>query len=120
MGAASQLVGLAEAKQPWFYEVAGAVVLALLLLNVLLLVAVHARRIRQSLRGRRSRRFQGRIEQALAELGGPPELRDPHWLRTHVDRFDELERPIAAVELIERLRPASEEERARTLEALRA
>src|SRR5262249_10912314 len=44
---------------------------------------------------------------------------DPEWLRKQIARFDELERPVAATMLIERLKPASEDERRRTLEALR-
>ena len=45
--------------------------------------------------------------------------RDPQWLRTEIGRFDELERPIAATMLIERMKPASEEERCETLAVLR-
>jgi hypothetical protein len=44
---------------------------------------------------------------------------DREWLRRRVRQFDELERPIAAVILIERLQPASEEERQQVLEVLR-
>ena len=41
------------------------------------------------------------------------------WLRTQIGTFDELERPIAATMLIERMKPASEEERLQTLAVLR-
>jgi len=41
------------------------------------------------------------------------------WLGAEIAALNELERPIAAVMLIERLRPASEEERTQSLAALR-
>jgi HEAT repeat protein len=113
------VLGLAEAKQPWFWGIADVVALALLLLNVLLLVAVHLRRLRQYARGRREKRFRAQVEEVLAEVDPNTSTRDPRWLRGRISRFDELERPLAATMLIERMRPASDEERERTLEVLR-
>ena len=75
--------------------------------------------MRQYFRTRRAKRFRARVEEMLAELDPATRARDPHWLRTQIGRFDELERPIAATMLIERMRPASEEERAQMLAVLR-
>jgi HEAT repeat protein len=113
------IVGLAEAKQPWFWASADLVAAVLLLLNLLLILAVHGRRVRQYLRGRRETRFRTRVQQMLAELGTHAEGRDLYLLRRQVERFDELERPIAALMLIERLQPASDEDRRQVLEVLR-
>ena len=113
------VLGLAEAKQPWFWGSAGVVALVLLLLNVFLLVAVHLRRLRQYARSRRQRAFRGHVEDVFAELDPTTSVRDPQWLGTQLSSFGELERPLAATVLIERLRPASEEERERALEVLR-
>ena len=112
-------LGVAEANQPWFWATADGVALTFLFLNVLLLVAVHARRVRQYFRTRRAKRFQARVEEILAELDPATRVRDPQWLRTQLGGFDELQRPIAATMLIERMRPASEEERVQTLAVLR-
>ena len=112
-------VGIAVANQPWFWAVADAVALTLLFLNVLVLVAVHARRMRQYFRTRRAKQFHARIEEILGELDPATRARDPQWLRTQIGTFDELERPIAATMLIERMKPASEEERLHTLAVLR-
>jgi HEAT repeat protein len=114
-----QLLGLAEAKQTWFLEITGITALTLLVLNVALIVVVHAGRLRRRFRGGRARRFRVRVEEMLRELDQEDVARDPGWLGKRVGEFDELQRPIAAVMLIERLRPASEEERERTLEVLR-
>ena len=109
----------AVAEQPWVWASAGAVALTLLALNVLVLVAVHARRLRQYFRTRRAKQFHVRVEEILGELDPATSERDPRWLRAQVGRFDELERPIAATMLIERVKPASEEERLQTLAVLR-
>jgi HEAT repeat protein len=114
----SPAVGLAAATQPWVWGIADGVALTLVLLNVALLVGVHARRIRQFVRSGREKRFHAQFEQVLAELDRTA-ARDPHWLSAHVAKFNELERPIAATMLIERMKPASEEERAHTLAVLR-
>jgi HEAT repeat protein len=114
----SRAVGVAVANQPWFWAAADAVALTLLFLNVLVLVAVHAGRIRQHFRTRRTKQFNVRVEEILRELDPVTRARDPEWLRTQLGAFDELQRPIAATMLIERMKPASEEERAHTLAAL--
>ena len=113
------MLGIAEGKQPWFWGSASVIALSLLLVNVLLLVAVHLRRLRQYTRGRREKRFRAQVEDVLAEVDPKTSSHDPRWLRARLSRFDELERPLAATMLIERMRPASEEERERTLEVLR-
>jgi len=113
------VLGLAPGKQPWFWESADVIALSLLLLNVLLLAAVHLRRVRQYVRGKRERRFRAQIDATLADVVGETSTRDPEWLRRRLTSFDELERPIAATLLIERLRPAAEDERAQTLAVLR-
>ena len=113
------MLGLAEAKQQWFWEFADGIALTLLLLNVVLLVAVHMRRLRQYTRGRRTKRFRARVERVLAALDPSTAPRDPHWLRKQISEFDELERPIAATMLIERMKPASEDERRWALATLR-
>src|SRR5262249_27914540 len=115
----SPAVGLAAATPPWLWRTANAVALTLLLLNVLLIVAVHGRRLRESVRKRRTKLCRARVEVILAELDPATRAHDPEWLRKEIARFDELARPIAATMLIERLKPASEAERRHTLEALR-
>ena len=112
------IVGLGEAKL-WLGASADVVVAVLLLLNLLIILAVHGRRVRQFFRGRRETRFRTRVQQMLDELGTHAEGRDLDLLRRQVERFDELERPIAAVLLIERLQPASEEDRRQLREVLR-
>ena len=96
-----------------------AITLVLVALNVLLIVLVHARRIRQYVRGGRERRFQAQLDEVMAKLDHPPGFRDRLWLRSQLDGFDELERPLAAAALIERLRPAAPDERRQMLEVLR-
>jgi HEAT repeat protein len=118
-GAMFLAVGVAVANQPWFWAVADAVALTLLFLNVVVLVAVHARRMRQYFRTRRAKQFQARVEEILGELDPATRARDPQWLRTQIGEFDELEQQIAATMLIERTKPASEEERVHTLAVLR-
>jgi HEAT repeat protein len=113
------VVGLAEAKQPWFWGITGAVAAVLLCLNVAVIVVVHARRVREYTRGRRASRFNVRVEALLAELAATTRARDPQWLGEQVRRLNGLERPIAATMLIERMRSGSEEERRYALEALR-
>ena len=108
-------VGVAVAGQPWFWAIADGVALTLLFLNVLVLVAVQARRLRQYFRTRRAKQFHARVEEILGELDPATRARDPQWLRTQIGGFDELERPIAATMLIEQMKPASEEERLQAL-----
>jgi HEAT repeat protein len=113
------VVQAAFADEPWFWAAADSIALVLLLLNVLVLVAVHARRVRQFFRTRRAKRFHTRVEELLGELDPATRARDPQWLRSEIAGFDELQRPVAATMLIERMKPASSEERAHTLAALR-
>ena len=109
----------AEPSSAWLWESIAAITLVLVFLNVLLIVLVHGRRIRQSVRGGRQRRFQEKLDEVMAKLDHPAGFRDRVWLRWQLAGFDELERPLAAVALIERLRPASEEEREHVLVVLR-
>ena len=109
----------AAVADPWFWAFADAVALTLLFLNLLVLVAVHARRTRQHFRTRRAKQFHARVEEILGELDPATRARNPQWLRTQIGTFDESQRPIAATMLIERLKPAAEEERVQTLAVLR-
>jgi hypothetical protein len=113
------ILGLAQGKQPWFWSTAAVTALILLLVNVSIVVTVHVRRVRQSIRTRRERRFEAEFEGILDQLQGASATRDPEWLRRRLAQFDELERPIAAVMLIERMRPADEAEREHALGVLR-
>jgi HEAT repeat protein len=108
------ILAVAEGKQPWFWGTAAVAGILLLLVNVGILAAVHLRRARQYLRGRRQRRFRSELEDILGNGA-----RDPQWLHRWLNGLDELERPVAAVALIERLRSATEPERERALHALR-
>ncbi len=114
----ARLVFSVEPSSP-FSETLLAIALVLVALNVLLVVLVHGRRIRQYLRSRREREFQGRIAEILATLASSTTIRDRLWLRWELSGFNELERPLVAVALIEHLRPASAEEREQILEVLR-
>ena len=53
-----------------------AITLVLVALNVLLIVLVHGRRIRQYLRGGRERRFQAQLDEVIAKLDQPTSVRD--------------------------------------------
>ena len=90
-GAMFPAFGVAVANEPWFWAVADGVALTLLFLNVLALVAVHARRLRQYFRTRRTKQLETRIEEILDELDPAAHTRDPQWLRTAIGGFDELE-----------------------------
>jgi HEAT repeat protein len=113
------VVSVAAGKQPWFWASADIVVAVLLLANLLLIAAVHGRRVRQYFRRRREAAFRAQVAELLAELDTHPQGRELSSLRHQVERFDEFERPIAAVMLIERLQPASDDERRQVLEGLR-
>jgi hypothetical protein len=91
----------------------------LLALNLLLIAVVHVRRLRESSREQRAEQFRTRIEQLLAEHG-PGTEGDTLLVRQQLGRFNELERPIAASMMIERLKVSSPEERERTLVKRRA
>jgi HEAT repeat protein len=116
-GTAVQLATVAG-KQAWVWEVTAAVVGVLVVLNLLLFLVVFGRRFRELLRGRRSARFRRECEQLLDEVQSGAYEGDADRLRERIGRFDELERPIAATMLIERVRPASPEERAALVQAL--
>jgi HEAT repeat protein len=105
------------AKEPWFWGAATAIVAVLFLANVALFLVVYARRLREVVRARRAARFERECEQMLDALTSGP--RDPDRLRARIRRFDELEGPIAATMLLERIAPAPAAERATVLEALR-
>jgi HEAT repeat protein len=102
----------APGKQTWFWATVDVVVGVLLFLNLLLLTLVHARRLRLASRRKRAERFRTRLEELLAD-------QDLSEVAKRVRSFNELERPIAADFMIERLRTASPEERERTLAWLR-
>ena len=116
----SQLAVLASnpTESTWFWLSADITVLVLLLCNLLLFVGVYARRARESLRLRRKERFRARFEPIIAriEAGTPPQIED---LRRELFALDELQRPLAAMVLLERLRPATEDEREQLLELAR-
>jgi hypothetical protein len=93
------------------------VAVLLRLLNVLLIVAVHGRKLGERVRGRRAARFQASFERTLAELQS--ERPDQAWLRRQLRALGKLERPIAARMLIEKVRTAPAEQCARILGVLR-
>ena len=106
------------AKQDWFWHAAAIVVGVLLLANVFLFLIVFGRRLRELVRARRTAEFRRECERMLEEVSesGPHDLEQ---LRARIRGLDELERPIAATMLVERLRPAAAAERAAILDALR-
>ena len=109
----------AEPFSPWLWESVVAITLVLLTLNVLLIVLVHGRRIRQYLRGGRERRFQARLDEVISRLDQPMGVRNRIWLRSQLAGFDELERPLAAAARTEGLRDAAPDDRQQMLEVLR-
>jgi HEAT repeat protein len=108
------------AKQPWFWQSALTTVGVLLLLNVGLLAFIYVRRLRGRVRARRAARFVPRLEPLLDQLvseAPPPEVVER---LTHlVAGLDDHSRPLAATMLIDRLRPADPETRARARKLLR-
>src|SRR3954447_17499827 len=110
---------VAQPAFSWFWISADVFTAVLLAANLLLIVAVHGRRLRQSVRGFRERRFRARAEEILAELDPQTTSHGRDWLSREVAGLSKLERPIAAIMLIERLEPASEEERQAILGVLR-
>jgi hypothetical protein len=105
------------AKEQWFWGAAALIVALLLLANVALFLVVFARRLRALMRARRTERFERECGQILEEVASGPH--DPERLRARIGGFNELERPVAASMLLERLGPASATERAALLDALR-
>lgn len=105
------------AKQQWFWGATTVIVAVLFLANVALFLFVYARRLRERSRARRAARFRREWALMLDELtSGSP---DPEGLGARIGRFDELQRPIAATMLLERLGSASVAERTAVLEAMR-
>ncbi len=113
------LIFSAEPSSPWFRDSLLTIAFVLLALNVLLIVLVHGRRIRQYFRSRRERRFQATLGEVISKLDDPVGVRDRVWLQEQLAGFDELEQPLVAVALIERLGLASAEERQALLAVLR-
>ncbi len=105
-------------KQVWVWAIADGIVGALFVLNLLLLVFVHARRMRESSRARRAKQFRTRFERLLADQG-PGTSAAADSVRRQLSHLNELERPVAASLVIEQLKVASPEERKLTLEWLR-
>lgn len=106
------LVGLAEAKQPWFWQSAVAIAGTLLAGNLLVLISVYVHGAVQAMHRRRDVRIRAHVEELLAD----PESRR---LIDAVARFNRPERQVAAFVLIERLDGATDDERARLLAAIR-
>ena len=111
------LLASTVAKQQWFWGATVAIVALLFLGNLALFLFVYVRRGREHVRARRTARFEREWAPMLDELMSG--LQQPDRLRARIRRLDELERPIAATTLLERLGPASAAERAAVLEALR-
>jgi len=106
-------------KQSWFWGAAVAVVGLLLLANLLLFVFVFARRLRDLTRVRRTARFERECEEMLDAIESASGPHDLERMRARIRGFNELERPIAAKMLIERLQSESPEQREAVLAALR-
>jgi HEAT repeat protein len=120
MSTLSLLLVSSPAKQPWFWEATVIVVGVLLCVNLLLIAFVYLRRVRESMRARRAADFIARFETLLEKLmadASSPDLVEA--MRQLVSDLDELSRPLAATMLIDRLRPAAPETRARIREVLR-
>jgi HEAT repeat protein len=107
------------AKQPWFWQTALVLLGVLLLANLVLAALVYGRRLRELVRGRRAKGFRARFEPVVEQAAAGRLLGDPEALRRQIGDLDELERPVAASMLLERLRPSSPEERAAMLEIVR-
>lgn len=110
------LLASTVAQRPWFWGTTVTIVGVLLLANLVLLLIVFGRRLRELRRAGRAERFERECEQMLEEVAAG---RDLDRLAARIRRFDELERPIAATMLLERLGTASAAERAAVLDALR-
>jgi hypothetical protein len=106
------LVGLAEAKMPWFWQSAALIALALVVANLLVVVAVYAHVAVQAAHRRRDARIRARVDALLAHP-------DPRHLHDAVARFDRAERQVAAFMLIDRLDHAGDEESAQLRAAIR-
>jgi HEAT repeat protein len=113
------LLATTVGKQSWFWGTAVAIVGLLVLANLLLFLIVFGRRLRQLVRARRTARFERECEELLDEVESATGPRDLERMRARVRGFNELERPIAATLLVERLRAAPPERREAVLAALR-
>jgi HEAT repeat protein len=113
------LLATEPGKQHWLWETVAVLAGILLALNVLLFVVVYAHRAFAYTRERRTRRFRASFQPVVDEVVSGRLLSDPQDLRTKLVELDDVERPVAATMLIERLRPASPEEREMTLGLLR-
>lgn len=113
------LLAATTGRQAWFWGITLGFAAVLSVLNMLLFLAVFGRRFRELIRGRRSAEFRREWEQLLDQLDPQAPGRDQDLLRARIARLNELERPIAATMLIDRLRAASDERRAALLEAAR-
>lgn len=118
MSLSSLLAAVETGKQPVFWALADVVIAVLLALNLLLFAFVHLRRLRVRRRRRRTTRFRARFERLLEEQG-PGKAPDDDALRRQISRYNELERPIAAAILNERLRTGTPQERELTLAWMR-
>jgi HEAT repeat protein len=107
------------AKQSWFWEAAVIIVGLLVLANLLLFLAVFGRRLRELVRARRAAEFERECAQMLDEVESASGPRDLERMRARVRGFDELERPIAATMLLDRLQHAPAQQREAVLDALR-
>ena len=112
------VLAVTTGKETWFWVVADIVIGVLLVMNLLVIAVVHVRRLRERSREYRAEHFRARIQQLLAEHG-PGTDGDTGLVRRELSRFNELERPIAASIMFERLEVASPEERDTTLAWLR-
>ena len=113
---ARALLASIVAQRQWFWGTTVTIVGVLVLANLVLFLIVFGRRLRELRRAGRAKRFERECEQLLDEVAGG---RDLDRLAARIRRFDELERPIAATMLLERLGAASGADRAAVLDALR-
>jgi HEAT repeat protein len=112
------VLAVTSGNQTWFWVVADIVIGVLLVMNLLVIAVVHIRRLRERSREHRAEQFRGWVQQLLADHG-PGTDGDTGLVRRQLGRLNELERPIAASIMIERLEAASPEEREQTLDWLR-
>jgi HEAT repeat protein len=104
-------------QHTWFWAVADIVVGALVLLNLLVLVFIHIRRVRERTRTIRAGRFRQRFELILAEIESAQP--DERRLQRQLAGLNELERPIAQEMLIGEIRESPDERRERIRDVLR-
>jgi HEAT repeat protein len=111
---------LAEpAKHPLFWQATVLTVLLLIGLNLLLIAVVFGGRLGRAVRRRRTAGFDESFEPVVDEIAGHPASVDRAELRRRIEALDDLERPLAATMLLERVMGASAEARAEMLDLLR-